>query len=98
MVNEKLRKELDELVEMMGLSEEEAPLLLDNSSYDNSIIGMTEDNRLVYDYESMIEEFAEENKCSLEEAQEWVDYNTMRAIPYFGNRAPIVITHRFNKQ
>ena len=90
MVNEKLRKALYEYFE--GYDEEDMALILDNHAYDNSIIGLTEDDRLIYDYESMIREFMEDEDCSYEEAQEWVDYNTMRALPYGGPKAPIIVS------
>ena len=90
MVNEKLRKALQTFY--LDTDEDEQALILDNHAYDNSIIGLTDDNRLIYDYNKMIEEFAADEDCSLEEAQEWVDYNTMRALPYGGPHAPIVVT------
>jgi hypothetical protein len=79
-VNEKLRSELPKGVK-----------ILDNASYDNSIIGITFDDRLVYSYERMIQEYAEDNNCSIEDAIEWIDFNTVRALPYFGENAPIIV-------
>lgn len=90
----KLRKALDNYVEERGITDEdELPILLTDHSYDKSIVGITTDGRIVYNYTSMIVEFIEDEKCSWEEAQEWVDYNTMRAIPYFGPMAPIVLDY-----
>jgi hypothetical protein len=80
MVNEELRKELPE-----------EALILDNSSFDNSIIGITYDNRLVYSYEKMIEEFMLDNDCEEMDAIEWIDFNVIRSLPYFGEKAPIVM-------
>ena len=94
MLDEKFRKSLAEMLEELEIAEEDQPLLLINHSYDKSIIGFTsEDGRAVYSYESMIQEFMEDEDCSEEEAQEWVDFNTMRALPY-GDKGhnPIVIT------
>ena len=94
MLDEKFRKALAEMLEEQGIAEEDQPLLLTGHSYDKSIIGFTaEDGRVVYSYESMIQEFMEDEGCSEEEAQEWVDYNTMRALPY-GDKGhnPIVVT------
>ena len=66
-------------------------VIFDNPSYDNSIIGVTSDlSTLVYDYTLMVKEFAEENECSEEEAEEFIQYNTLRAISYCGN-TPIVV-------
>lgn len=33
----------------------EGAIILDNSAFDNSIIGVTLDGRLIYDYDKMIE-------------------------------------------
>lgn len=71
--------------------------LLDNQSYDKSIIGYSDDDRVIYDYDTMVEELMEEEGWTYEEAMEWVDYNTVRAIPYIDSctdgHAPIIL-HR----
>jgi hypothetical protein len=66
-------------------------LILDNESYDNSIIGVTLDGRVIYDFNLMVEEYMLDNDCSEIDVVEWIEYNTMRAIPYFGDKAPIVV-------
>ena len=93
MVNEKLRKALANMCEEQGLEESEQPILLDNMSYDNSIVGVTEDNRIVYDYNKMVEELMEDEGWSETDAIEWLDYNTIRAIPYMESRgrAPVIL-------
>ena len=87
MVDYKFRKALDEL----GKDLECEIVVLDNASYDYSVAGITEDGRLIYDYDTMIEEFAQDNNCDYSEAREWIDYNTLRAIGYFGERSPIIM-------
>ena len=91
MVDEKLRKALANMCEEQQLEEDEQPIILDNMSYDGSIVGVTDDNRLVYSYESMVEELMEDEGWDETEAVEWIDYNTIRAIPYMGERAPIIL-------
>lgn len=91
MVNENLRKALANMCEEEGLTEEEQPLILDNMAYDNSIIGITEGKHLVYSYEKMIEELMEDEGWSYEEAVEWLEYNTLRAIPYMSSAGPAPI-------
>lgn len=71
--------------------EGECPVLLDDACFDKSIIGVTDDDRVVYDLERMYEEYAEDEGCTLEEATEWVEYNTLRAIPYMGEKRPVVV-------
>ena len=83
------RKALDAMVEDQGVEEE--VLILDNHAYDKSVVGITEDGRLIYDFEKMIQEFMEDEQCDETEAIEWLEYNTLRALPYMGDRAPIII-------
>ena len=64
---------------------------LANYSYDDALIGVTDDGRAVYDYELMVEWLMEQEDWSYEEAAEWVDYNTLRALAYMGEDAPVVI-------
>lgn len=66
-------------------------VIFENESYDSALIGVTEDNRAVYSYEKMVQWYMEKNQCSEEDAIEWIDYNTIRALPYIGERAPIVM-------
>lgn len=63
-------------------SHDEDIIFLDNPSFDNSIIGISHNNEIIYAYDKMIEEFMRDNQCSFEEAQEFIDYNTIRALPY----------------
>ena len=90
MKDEKFRKALDAMVEDQGIEEE--VLILDNHAYDKSVVGITEDGRLIYDFNKMVEEFMEDEDCDETEAIEWLEYNTLRALPYMGERAPIIIT------
>ena len=65
--------------------------LLSNYSYDDALIGITEDGRAVYDYDKMVEWLMRTQKFTEEEAIEWIDYNTIRALPYMGENAPIIM-------
>lgn len=65
--------------------------LLSNYSYDDALIGISEDNRAVYDYNKMVKWLVETEGFTEEEAIEWIDYNTIRALPYMGEKAPIIM-------
>ena len=52
---------------------------------------MTIDGRLIYEINRMIEEYANDNQCTEEEAIEWIEYNTIRALPYMGSKAPVIV-------
>lgn len=60
-------------------------------NYDSAIIGISHDDRVIYSYNKMIDFLVKTEKWTDEEAIEWIDYNTLRAIPYGGANAPIVL-------
>ena len=64
---------------------------LTDFSYDTALIGVTDDNRAVYDFNKMVEWLIETQNITDEEAIECIEENTIRALPYFGQDAPIVM-------
>lgn len=64
---------------------------LTNYSYDDALIGVSHDGRAVYDYNLMIDWLMDKEDWSDNEAIEWIEYNTIRALPYFGEGAPIIM-------
>lgn len=77
-----------ELLNEMGY---EDLVVFENPSYDSAIIGVNEDQtRVVYSFEKMVEYLMEKDEMSYEDAVEFIEYNTIRAIPYFPN-GPIVV-------
>ena len=85
MIREDIREEIKEL----GF---ENSLLFDNPDFDDSIIGYTEDGQIVYNFDQMAIEYAQDTGCTLEEAVEFIEYNTLRALPYADiDTRPIVI-------
>ena len=49
--------------------------------------------RFVYDYDLLVEAFMgefKENEDPYTDAVEWVDYNVVRSLPYYGDRAPVI--------
>lgn len=68
-------------------------LIFENPSYDDALIGVTTENRAVYDYDLMVECLVNHDGLTHEDAVEWIEYNTLRALPYYGDTAPTVI-HR----
>jgi hypothetical protein len=69
---------------------EEGTIVFDNPAYDNSIIGMTHDGRAVYSYFKMVHELMEDDNLEYDEAMDFIEYNTMRVLPYAGAQAPVV--------
>lgn len=66
-------------------------IIFENPDYDSAIIGITEDNQVVYDYEKMIEHLMQEDDMDYEEAADFISYNTIRSLPYAGEGAPIIM-------
>ncbi len=75
-------------------------------NFNEAIVGFDEkQNRLIYSYEKIVdvyaEMFLEEDKThpndemalhvAYDNAVEWVDFNTLRAIPYMGKYRPIIV-------
>ena len=61
-----------------------------NPDFDDATVGITTDDRVVYAYDLMIESLAKKDDISLDEAQEFIDYNTVRTLPYMPN-APVIM-------
>lgn len=66
-------------------------LILENFSYDDALIGVTTDNRAVYSFRKMVQWLIEKEGLTSEEAEEWIYYNTVKSLPYYGPGAPIVM-------
>ena len=60
-------------------------------SYDDALIGVSEDGRAIYDFDKMVEWLMKEEGWNAEDAVEWIEYNTIRALSYMGAYAPIVM-------
>lgn len=82
-------EERRDLLNELGL---EDSIVFENPSYDKAIIGYDDtERRVIYDYELMAKCLMEQDGMSYEDAVEFIDYNTCRAIPYAGPNAPIVM-------
>lgn len=87
--NKKIMSNNRELLVELGL---EDSIVFENPDYDSAIIGYdVNSSRIVYDYEKMIEHLMETDGMEYEEAMEFIDYNTVRACPYMGEQAPIIL-------
>ena len=62
-----------------------------NESYDDALIGVSDDGRAIYDFSLMIEWLMTKYGWSDMESIEWIETNTLRALPYFGSDSPIIM-------
>ena len=84
------KEELSEIMESMGY---EDSIVFENPSYLNAIIGVSDTGQVCYDYDKMVECLMKEDNMDIEEATEFIDYNTVRALPYCSpsEKRPIII-------
>lgn len=62
-----------------------------NPDYEGAIVGVTDDGRVVYDFDKMVEYLMDKEGWSDIDSIEWIEYNVIRSIPYMGENAPIII-------
>jgi hypothetical protein len=73
----------------MGMDES---IVFENPDYDSAIIGYDAvEHRIVYDFNKMVEHLMDVDGMEYDEAVEFIEYNTIRATPYAGPNAPIII-------
>ena len=82
---------MNSVEEILRNNEYEGVKYLTDFSYDTALIGISDDNRAVYDFDKMVDWLISTEGFTEEEAIEWIDYNTLRAIGYFGEDAPIIM-------
>ena len=70
---------------------EDGVMIIDDKAFRESLIAVTDDNRAVYDFDLMVQEFASEHELTEEEAVEYIENNIVRFLPAMGEKAPIVI-------
>lgn len=68
-------------------------ILIDDEAFNKSLIGTTVSGYLcaVYEYNTMVSEYAEFHKISQEEAADYICYNIIRSLPYYGEKAPVIV-------
>ena len=64
----------------------------DRENYYPAIIGIAKDNsHVAYSRERLIACFMAVNDWQYYEAEEWIDFNVMRTLPYYGTKAPVIL-------
>lgn len=63
-------------------------IIFDNPSYDDAFIGVTNDNRAVYDYDKIIEWLVEKKSMDYDEAADFISWNNSF---YYGEGYPLII-------
>lgn len=66
-------------------------IIFEGYSYDDALVGVTEDGRAVYDYDKMVVWLVQTQGMTTEEAIEWIEYNTIGALPNAGPLGPVIM-------
>jgi hypothetical protein len=66
-------------------------VVFENPDYDDAIIGVSHDDRVVYDYDKMIDHLVNKENMTVEDAVDFISYDTIRSLSYRGEDAPIVM-------
>lgn len=69
----------------------EGIILFKNPDFVEAFVGVSIDGRAVYDYDLMVMSLCKHDNMSVEEAAEFISYNTIRALPYAGPNCPIIL-------
>ena len=76
-----------DILNELGYDESE---VFETPDYDSAIIGVDTNDRVVYDYEKMVEDLMKDGNMTYEDAVDFIEYNTIRAMPYHP-QGPIVV-------
>ena len=77
--------------EMLADMGYEDSIVFENPDYDDAIVGVSEDDRVIYDFDLMVRCLMAEDDMTEPEAIEFIEYNTLRSLPFAGDGAPIVM-------
>ena len=92
-MNQRIRDALCE----MGHDE---AVIFDGPDFDEAIVGVTDDGRVIYNYDAMVRSLMDRDGISMEEAIDFIEYNTIRALEYYdlpdAREKPPIIMHPLN--
>lgn len=75
------REDLLVKLECMGI-DKDSVMLFESPSYDDAILGVTEEGNVCYSYKKMVESLSKDD-MDITEAIEFIDYNTIRALQIY---------------
>lgn len=82
---------LDNLKDHLCELGHEDAVVLESPDYLSAIVGVSDDGRVIYDYDKMAQCLMETDGMTYEEATEFIDFNTLGALPYMGEKRPIIL-------
>lgn len=81
---------------MLDLGYEDS-LIFRDYDYASAVIGVDHTGRVIYDFDKMVEWLMEKEGWTEEECIEWIEYNTLRAIPYYSEGLPPIVMYNYTE-
>jgi len=66
-------------------------IIFRDPDYADAVIGIDDEGRVIYSYDLMVQSLCLTDGMTEEEAAEYIDYNTLRSLPYMGKKRPIIM-------
>ena len=66
-------------------------VVLESPSYISAVVGISTDGRLIYRRDLMVRYLGKVSGMPPLDADEFIDFNTVGALPSMGNKAPIIM-------
>ena len=66
-------------------------VVLESPAYVSAVVGISTDGRLIYSRDLMVKHLREQDGMTELEANEFIDFNTVGALPNMGEKAPIIM-------
>lgn len=80
--------------ELIALASEKALVLEPRSTFNNALVGVSSDGRLVYSEDKILVALQDIDGMTYEEALDYYEVNTVRGIAYVkGSVSPIILSH-----
>lgn len=63
------------------------------TGWDDAIVGVTDEGQAVYSYDLILETLKERDGLTDEEAQDWIEYNLYKTMPYIADegKQPVIM-------
>lgn len=82
---------VDALKQWLAENGYEEAAVFENPDYLTALVGIFDSGCLVYSYSGMVAHLVATEGMNQEEAVEFIDHNTIRALPYMGKHAPVIV-------
>lgn len=84
-------KDLQELKDSLIERGYEDSIVLEIPDFIDAVVGISQNEQVIYDFEKMVEHLVIKENMTEDEAVEFIEYNTINALPYMGDKRPIIM-------